>query len=224
MRTGEARHIGKLLDELPARDISPCLNLGSATREFRETDQPHIDEYLFRPLGKRAVKVVHADLKEDEGVDIAGDIYDLSIHEKIHSLGPRLILCCNMFEHVTDRARLAALLTNLTPEGGYVLLTVPFSYPLHYDPIDTYFRPSPEELATLFPNFHKVDSIILSDTTYLQDLRRANNLTGLLGHFGKSLLKFAAIWRGKQKWLSHLHRYFWLFRPYKVTLLLLRKN
>lgn len=224
MRIGEARHIGRLLDGLPAEDISPCLNLGSSTRQFRENDQPHIDEYLFRPLEERAVKVVHADMKEDDGVDIAGDIYDPSVREKIRTLGPRLILCCNMFEHVSDRERLAVSLENLVIERGYVLLTVPFSYPIHYDPIDTYFRPSPEELAALFPNFRKVDSIIVSDTTYLQDLRQANSLAGLLGHFFISALKFVAIWRGKRKWLSHFHRYFWLFRPYKVTLLLLQKN
>lgn len=223
MRTGEARHIGELLNELPAEAISPCLNLGSATRAFRENDQPHIDQYLFRPLKSRAVEVIHADLKEGEGVDIVGDIYDLSVHEKIRALNPRLILCCNMFEHVGDRELLAALLADLVPKRGYVLLTVPFSYPIHYDPIDTYFRPSPEELAALFPDFRKIDSTVVSDTTYLQDLRQKNNLAGLLQHFFISALKVAAIWRGKQKWLSHVHRYFWLFRPYKVTLLLLQK-
>jgi len=224
MRIGEARHIGKLLGGLSAEAISPCVNLGSATREFRENDQPHIDEYLFRPLEKRAVEVVHADLKEGEGVDIVGDIYDRSVHEKIGALNPRIILCCNMFEHVSDRERLAALLASLVQESGYVLLTVPFSYPLHYDPIDTYFRPSPEELAALFPDFRKIESRIVSDTTYLQDLRRKNDLAGMLRHFCVSALKFVAIWRGKRKWLSHVHRYFWLFRPYKVTLLLLQKN
>lgn len=224
MRSGEARHVGRLLSELPAEAISPCLNLGSSTRDYRKNDQPHIDEYLFRPLEMRAIKVVHADMKEDDGVDIAGDIYDPSIYEKIRALDPRLILCCNMFEHVTDRERLASSLESLLHERGYVLLTVPFSYPLHYDPIDTYFRPSPEELAALFPNFRMVDSIIVSDTTYFQDLRRENNLAGLLQHFFISALKFAAIWRGKRKWLAHFHRYLWLFRPYKVTLLLLQKN
>jgi hypothetical protein len=38
-----------------------------------------------------------------------------------------------------------------------------------------------------------------------------------------SVLKFAAFWRGKRKWLDHAHRYLWLLRPYKVTCVLLRK-
>jgi SAM-dependent methyltransferase len=224
MRRSEARQVGGILAELPVDAISPCLNLGSSTRHFREIYQPHIHEYLFRPLEMRAVHVVHADLKEDDGVDIAGDIYDPETIEKIRTVDPHLVLCCNMFEHVTDREHLATSIDALVKPGGYVLLTVPFSYPLHYDPIDTYFRPSPEELAALFPNFHMVRSLIVSDATYLQDLRRKHSLAGLLRHFLRSGLKFFAVWQGKRKWLGHFHRYLWLLRPYKETVVLLQKG
>jgi len=57
---------------LPA--VSPLLNLGSSTRQFREVIKPHIEMELFAPLREAGVKVIHSDSKKDEGVDIAGDI------------------------------------------------------------------------------------------------------------------------------------------------------
>lgn len=39
----------------------------------------------------------------------------------------------------------------------------------------------------------------------------------------RSAVKFFMFWRGLHWWKGHFHRYLWLFRPYKVTAVLLRK-
>ncbi|MGB0723409.1 MAG: hypothetical protein ACPGU7_13545 [Gammaproteobacteria bacterium] len=223
MRPVEAERVGALLEERSAAELSPCLNLGSSTASFRATEQPHIDAFIFEPLAARGVEVIHADIKMAAGVDIAGDIYTTEVMAEIQARSPRCVMCCNMFEHVEDREGLAGRLDAMLPGGGLLLITVPFSYPIHYDPIDTGFRPSPEEVAALFPSFKVVESDVVSDETYGRELVRTLGLLGAATKVLKSVAKFFMFWRGKRFWVQHFHRYLWLFRPYKVSCVLLRK-
>lgn len=224
MRPNEARYVGRILEGISVEALSPCLNLGSSTDKFRRSDQPHIQEFIFSPLKARGVEVIHSDLKSQDGVDIAGDIYDASVLGEIERRRPRAVICCNMFEHVTDRERLASLLTQLVPDGGYLVVTVPHSYPIHYDPIDTGFRPSPDELAAMFSMFKVAQSQLVTDTTYGKDLVRNLGVPGLALHLLRSAAKFFMFWRGRAAWIAHFHRYLWLFRPYSVSCVLLQKN
>lgn len=223
MRPNEAKLIGDLLGQCDAKAISPCLNLGSSTGIFRTQEQRHIDRHIFAPLRERGVHVVHADIKEAEGVDLAGDIYDPATMEAIQALSPRCVLCCNMFEHVTDRQALAARICQMLAPGGLLIVTVPYSYPIHYDPIDTYFRPSPDEIVGMFPDFQLLEEGVVSDSTYSQDLVRTEGMGGTLIQFTKSAVKFVMVWRGLRFWKGHFHRYLWLFRPYQVSWVLMRK-
>ena len=125
MRDSEARFIGSLLDGLPTEQISPLLNLGSSTLRVRQVEYPHIDREIFAPLARRGVQVIHADLKADEGVDIVGDIYDAAIQEKVRRVGAKLIICCNIMEHVTDPAGFARICGSLLAPGGSILLGEP---------------------------------------------------------------------------------------------------
>jgi hypothetical protein len=56
-----------------------------------------------------------------------------------------------VLEHVVDRPAFANAITALLPKGGRALVTVPNRFPYHPDPIDTNYRPTPEELRALFP-------------------------------------------------------------------------
>lgn len=224
MRPSEAKFIFKLLSDFPVAEITPCLNLGSSTGDFRTVHQPHIQEQLIGPLEDRGVKFFHSDFKAAEGVDIAGDIYDDAVLAQIKSRNIRSVLCCNMFEHVVERDKLAAIITEIVPKGGVLLVSVPYSYPLHYDPIDTYFRPSPEEIAKLFPGFRMEGSGIVSDVTFLKELVTRFGVAGCIWHMIKSAAKFFMFWRGAEKWKGHMHRYLWLFRPYKSSCVVLRKQ
>ena len=70
---------------------------------------------------------------------------------------PDAILCCNIFEHVEDRARFASICHDALRPGGYLVVSVPYSYPYHTDPIDTYLRPTPEEIAAMFPGYALIE-------------------------------------------------------------------
>jgi Methyltransferase domain len=223
MRPSEARYIGEILARLADDDVSPCVNIGSSTGQFRRVLQPHIQQYIFSPLEARGVRIVHADLKAAEGVDIVGNIYAPAVVDEIRRQSPKLVLCCNMLEHVDDRGALVAMLTDIVPSDGRLVVTVPHSYPLHYDPIDTYFRPTPQELAELFSAFELVKGDIVVDVTYGFDLLSELGAGGMLVHFAKSAIKFFMVWRGKRAWTEHFHRYLWLWRPYSVSCVVLRK-
>ncbi len=140
MRIEEAKYVGELVRKLTANGKGPVLNLGSSSGHFRKIDQPHIHDEIFAPLEKSNVKVIHSDLKDQEGVDISGDIFDPDIQWKLRQLRPSLVLVCNLMEHLQEdmRGRLPAALDSIIDPGGVGIITVPYSYPLHFDPIDTY--------------------------------------------------------------------------------------
>lgn len=224
MRPTEAAFIGSLLNGFSAERISPVLNLGSSTLRVRKIEFPHIDREIFTPLEERGVQIIHSDLKADEGVDIVGDIYDCDVQAKVRSIGAKVVICCNIMEHVADAAEFARISGSLVPPGGMIIVTVPYSYPFHPDPIDTYYRPLPAEVAQLFNGFELEQAQIVEDTTYLQDLLRDKTVAQLMRQLVSHGLKFFTPFTGLAAWKARYHRYLWLFRPYKVSCVLMRKK
>ncbi len=224
MRRSEAEYVGSLLANLSSDQLSPLVNLGSSTLHFRRVAQPHIEREIFGPLQQRGIHVIHADLKAAPGVDLVGDIYDPSIAERIKRLGPNLVLCCNIIEHVADPESFMGICASLLRPGGKLLITVPYSYPYHPDPIDTYLRLSPRGVSALIPGFEVTDSTILTDTTYWEDLVEERNYLQLGKHFAMHTAKFLWPFGNFDAWKARYHRYLWLWRPYKTTCVLLTKQ
>lgn len=154
----EAKWIRDQFRNMPDDDIFPLLNVGSSTRELRERDQPWIDEQVFAPLRTRGGKILHQDLKQADGVDLVGDLDDPNFQTELRTLGIRSILCSNVLEHVPNPRRLAKTLREIIQPGAYLVVTVPRAFPYHPDPIDTRFRPSPEDLVALFSDVTTVCS------------------------------------------------------------------
>ncbi|WP_149480408.1 hypothetical protein [Mycolicibacterium sp. P1-18] len=149
MLPAEARWFGTALDGIGVAELTPVLNLGSSTQEFRTVAKPHIELELFGPLEARGVRVVHSDLKQDDGVQIAGDFSDRSVQQQIAAVGVRSIMCNNMLEHVADIKQVCSALSTICPPTGRLFLSVPCEYPYHPDPIDNGFRPDIERLKLL---------------------------------------------------------------------------
>ena len=146
MRASEARWIGEALSQVEG----PILNLGSSTEAFRVVGKPHIDAEVFAPLRAKGVQVIHADIKDAPGVDVVGDVLDPAYQERLAGLGVRSILVSNLLEHVTDPKAVADACRRILPNGGIICVTGPYEYPYHADPIDTMYRPTPQEFARLF--------------------------------------------------------------------------
>jgi hypothetical protein len=224
MLVAEARAIGELLARLPASEIDPCLNLGSSTADFRQRVQPHIDVEVFAPLRQRGITVLHADMKAADGVDLVGDIFDPAFKNRLRDLSPKLIICSNLLEHLTDPVGFAKSSADILPRNGWILVTVPHSFPYHDDPIDNGLRPTPGEIAALFPALDLAEEQVVIAENYLSEFlglpikAKARRIVG--DAIRIAMLPFLR----KRAILNRFHRYLWMFRPYKASIALLRRG
>ena len=223
MRIEEAIHIKRKLKKFTGKSskLEVVLNLGSSTEFFRKTEQPHIDKFLLQPLDNMKYKVIHFDLKSNNGVDISGDIFSKNIQKKLKKLNPSIILCCNLLEHLEENSRngIRTILNNLLGKNGILLMTVPYSYPLHLDPIDTYYRPSPKDLIQLFYGYDVLDESIIESTSFLDE------------YLSYKVFKKIKIWIRLfmpfykfKEWRCLAHRFLWLLRSYKISCIMIKKK
>lgn len=199
------------------------IEMGSSTDHFRKIVKPHIERELHRPLLKRGIRIITHDIKSGDGIEISGDIFDSEVQNKLTALQPRSLLCCNIFEHVLDRPALANVCNILLPVGGVLVVSVPYAFPYHSDPVDTLYRPSPEELAALFPAFEVCFDTIVDDSNYWHDLVSEGYLKGMISLI-KRITKHGLPIFGIQRWKEKNHRLLWLFRSYKVSIVVLKKS
>jgi hypothetical protein len=218
MMVSDAKWLGEVLPKFSIEELSPVLNIGSSTKKFREEEQPHIHEYVFAPLEAKGIKVIHCDLKQGEGVDVSADIFDDSAIEKLKSYNAKSIICTHMFEHVTNKEDLAKRLLSLIPDKGLFFITVPNSYHQHDDPIDTMYRPTPEELSTLFKGQNILQKDILVDGNYWGKIKQ-RPFTLFFRHFTRFFIPFLSV----KKWKRSMRKLYWLFNNYKVSAIVGRK-
>jgi hypothetical protein len=213
---GLARHVLRAVDAAGA----VALNLGSGTRKAREVSKPYIDELALAPLRRSGWRVVHSDMFEGDGIDLVGDLFDPAFQDRLNDLRPQVVMFCNVFEHLPARLRVQcpAVLQRILAPGGYLFITVPRSYPYHADPIDTMYRPTPQQVAALFPGMLVLDAQVLDSDSYGDEFMR-----GSLWQRVRKLLRLLFPFIRPKRWLSHAHRFRWLDKPYRHSCLLLRK-
>ena len=156
MLRAEAAWLARRLEEIPADRLSPLLSVGSGHAELRAT-QPWLEERIYAPLARRGVRVLHHELEPAPGVDVAGDLTDPAFLASLRKLEPRSLMCCNVLEHVPNPTELAGAIESLVRPGGYLFVTVPRRYPYHPGPIDTMYRPTVDELRTLFGRLELIE-------------------------------------------------------------------
>lgn len=220
MRRQESKRIAEIVKALDIPKNAVCLNIGSSTKEFREIKQPHIDKYLFRPLANKGFGIIHCDQKKEEGVDLVGDVLDPKFQKEIGKRQADLLLCCNLLEHLEQPRAFASACAQLIRPGGYMIVTVPLSYPYHPDPIDTMLRLTPSEIGEYFPTLDVIATEILEMSTFLGEMReRHQGNKAYLRHLAKVLMP---LYRSEQ-WLPNAHRLMWSFRRYKSSLVVFRR-
>jgi len=142
----ESEWLRAQLDRLELPAGGRVLDIGSQSLIFRTGWQSWIDENLHQPLLARGHAITFLDLQDDEGVDVVADItapdFDAAAVGTFD-----LVFCCNLLEHVTDRPQTMRALGAMLAPDGHLVVTVPHRFPYHEDPIDTMYRPGPQELA-----------------------------------------------------------------------------
>ena len=212
MFEAEAIWLEKLLREHPAEKLSPLLNIGSSTAHFREVEQPWAEQRLFAPLRARGVKIIHLDAREGDGIDIRADVLSAADLPRIRAFKPKSILCCNILEHVVSPKALAQRCSDIVGPKGLIAVTVPYSYPHHRDPIDTMYRPSPSELASLFAPAAMLNGEIIDvGESYRGQVRRRPYI--LFRH----VFRFPFPFIGFSGWKRSMRKLYWLFNNYRIT-------
>jgi len=79
----EAKWFGEQIASFSVEELSPAVNVGSSTLDFRCQRQPHIDRYLFLPIRERGGEVIHVDFKDEPGVDLVGGLMDRNFRSSI---------------------------------------------------------------------------------------------------------------------------------------------
>jgi hypothetical protein len=147
----EARWFRSIFARYSDDELFPMLNVGGSGALMQRRVQPWIEQDVLSPLRRRG-RIINVDLFPGEGVDYAGDIADAAFVARLARENVKSILCSNVLEHVQDPVLFAQRLRPIVQAGGLIFLSVPNQFPYHPDPIDTMFRPTPAELAGLFPN------------------------------------------------------------------------
>lgn len=192
--------------------------LGSNGKLNGPSGQSFISRHIIDPATQRGVKFIHSDLAPAPGVDIAGDLFDDEVLEKLRACNPKVILCANILEHVLQPGLLVERINKILPTSAIVIYTVPSSFPYHPAPIDTYFRPSPGELSMLSADLKVVVEEEVNCETFSSQIQ--NNPSLILRYVIHTLLFFINLRRS----MSAVHRILWLFKKYSVSLVIARKN
>jgi len=159
----EAIWISKIFETQFTNENYPLLNIGSSTEEFREKTQAHIHEIVFKPLLEKSLKVIHTDIKQDNGVDEVGDLNDASFRESLKIIGIKSVLCSNLLEHLERPQEICHAILDLLNHNDLIIVTVPHYFPFHKDPIDTMLRPDLKALHSLFPGTGIVEAKIVEE-------------------------------------------------------------
>lgn len=111
------------------------------------------------------------------------------------------VICTEVLEHLSRPERCVGEMHRLLRDGGVVLASVPFLYPVHADPFD-YQRFSEDGLRNLFKDFKTVDVYRMGGYTGVLGLMLELGISGMEGN---SPVKKLARWA--MKWISR-----WLCR------------
>lgn len=222
----EAKWIGEQLLKL-CKPNSRLLNVGSSTLYSRTVVQPHMEDFIFRPLREINVEVIHTDLQDADGVDIVGDLTDENFIAQLKSLKFDCILCSNLLEHIEDINPVIAALEEITPKNGYNIITVPYIYPYHLDPIDTLYRPTVNDLKIHFKNLKYYKGLILTAKRMVNGEKQKNYFEMLINSpelairlLIRSFLPFYKY----QSWKRTINDLLKMFKPFQVTCVVFKKE
>ena len=204
------------------------LNIGSSTVKFRNQIQPHINKNIFKPIKENGIIVIHTDIQNEDGVDLVGDLMGEQFIKTLEREQFDFILRSNLLEHLKEINPICHIIERILKKNGHAIITVPYNYPYHLDPIDNMFRPTVKELSNKFSNLKTLNVEILEAKSYNSKLNKFENnyfqklfndpkMLGLI--FFRILLPFYKynIWK---KTMFGVNR---LFKPFSVTCVVLKK-
>ena len=217
MRQEEAAVAARFIFEnLNLKKLSICVNLGSGDVTRLLERKPWIEDYLFSPLRQEGIRIIHVDRLPSANIDIICDLGSPQAFDFLDQFqAPRLLILANVIEHLERELRdnILSRIYSSMRVGDALLITVPYDYPYHPDPIDTMFRPDPSDLIKGVP-LTWVGQEIVQAGSFLQEFNQ-------MSFFKRARKLIRPLWplQSISSWRKSL-RIRWLFKPYRVTVVL----
>lgn len=222
MRSEESSYMQQILRALPDRSFpSSCVNLGCGNINKLKTQKPWIFTNVFDYLMTQDCRVIHTDVTLWPGVDTQADLMNLESLAFTKTLQkPTLFVLANVLEHIPTGQKTNVMdnIFSCMAPGDYLLVSVPYSYPYHPDPIDTLYRPTSAELIELLP-LDWVHHCVIQAGSFWHDLS-GMSLAKKIRKLLKPLWPFCR----PRQYLSNLHRLVFLANPYKVSIAMGKKR
>lgn len=193
----------------------PILDIGSSDDLNRRIKQPWIYKYIFQYLDSE--HIFHLDIKETSGVNLVGNLTDRQFLLRLSKMKFGSVFCFNILEHIANKEEVCKILTKIVPVGGYLLVSCPYFYPQHLDPIDNMYRPDIKKLSLLFPRTKLVYSEIVTCGTFFNYITR----TPLM--LTKIIIRYLLPFYQFHKWLVLVKHIPWANRNFLVTCIILEK-
>jgi len=165
----EAEWISSQLDYLEKENILiyPVANIGSSDESHYEL-QPWIKTLSEKIKSNGIIKNI--DIKDTESVDLVGDLLDDNFINDLKKEKFQLLICANVLTNIADKDKFAKSLIELMPTNSILMVSVSNRYPYVADPVDTLYRPTPEELCELFPSTEILNASLVSSDSFVKHL------------------------------------------------------
>ncbi len=207
----ESEYLGRLINNLDLPRNSKILNIGSQSNRYLK-EKPHIYANIISISNSKGFKVINFDLFPGDGIDIFGDIYDSKVFSQLIKMDFDAIYLFNVLEHVIDVNEFAFKVESLMSSGKHLLVSVPFKYPRHFDPIDNGFRPNPNELNRMFRRCIMLENSIIIDYNYCYYLFSS------FKKFISTLIRLLSPFYKYNKWRNIvIPRFLWLNKNYQIS-------
>ncbi len=213
----ESEYINNIIENIKVPREAKILNIGSQDNKYLKANC-HIIENVINPAQKKGFEIINFDILPGEGINIHGDIFDNRIYKRLTNLNIDVIFLFNVLEHVIDIKSFIEKVEGIVNKDGFIFVSVPFKYPIHFDPIDNGFRPNVEELGTLFEKCTIQDGKIVIDYSFNYYLFRS--IKSFFSGVARLLVPFYRF----KKWRTVVvPKFFWINKTFCVTCVLLKK-
>jgi hypothetical protein len=210
MRLEESLTIEKLITKKKGESYI-AVNLGSGDINNLLLKKPWIEKNIFSHFKKK----INIDKIAFDDIDIVGDLANPSIYKSIKKIEcNKIFFLCNVLEHVSSKNR-KIIFNNIYAcmnSRDELIISVPYDYPYHADPIDTLYRPSPEALSRRI-NLKWQKKIIIESGRYIEEFLRMPIFKKI-----RRILKPIWILQKPSSYLHNFHQLFYLFKSYKVSI------
>lgn len=222
MLSEESVWISEKIKEILAGKPFPVLNIGSSTLRYRHSVQPFIQKNIFSLFSDEKNQVIHLDMKKDKGIDMVGDLYDEDFRNTIKKLNPKLILCNNLLMYLNAKTRkeLSNILYEILDTDGYLIVTNSYVFPPAHDPVESYYRASPEKMyKDIFSSFKKIDASVIETNYNFYTYLKSKPKVAII----KILRIFFPFYKAEEWWFLLKYYFTSLKKNYSVSCLFMKK-